>query len=272
MRDNLFFPRMATAGSAVMDAATSGGGGESTESGGGGDNEIVVSSPPPPKDHSNEIAELKRKHEQLTQMIQNFKPAQPAAPASPVAPPVSPEQMEQNFWKNPVGSSAAIATWVAQQNLKQLQEGQIPIIDSMVSMVRKEMVREHKELFDAYGSEIESIVNNVELQYRTNPNIWQHAIDTVRGKHFEELAGKRQVKNNSSAAPGLPGTATGQQRAPQLSPEESLIADIYKLSPAEYLEGKKMITDPVAQAAAWDNVLTRDSDVAKRRKANANTK
>ena len=66
-----------------------------------------------------------------------------------------------------------------------------PFLTPLVGMAKNaSMVEKNKEIWDAYGPEIDSEMAKIPLQSRADPAVWNQAVDMIAGRHRDELAHK----------------------------------------------------------------------------------
>jgi hypothetical protein len=187
------------------------------------------------------------------------------------------KDLEKEFIKNPLDMSAAIAQRTVNHALQQFQAGMGHSFDTQVEMARK-LARgddaDRQKLFDTYAGEIEASVAQVDVPMRANTTVWRNAADLVFGRHLNDLKPKADDPNRAPAVHvstgGGPAAPSAAQPAPKasddkLTPEEQKFARKFRISDAEYLQGKKdnlNQTDPILNPngpSSWDRFVTFDS-------------
>ena len=66
-----------------------------------------------------------------------------------------------------------------------------PLLTPLVGMAKTaSQTEKNKEVWDAYGPEIDTEMAKIPLQSRADPAIWNQAVDMIAGRHRDELAHK----------------------------------------------------------------------------------
>jgi hypothetical protein len=232
------------------------------------------------------IREMLEQHaRQLSQLSQTRQAPPPNTPP-PANPPVQPgsgvvrpgmtkEQIEQEFWKNPLEVSATIARMAAAEATNGMFSG---VSNTLYEAAKSKARESNPELFDRYLPEIEATVAQAPENYRSNVLVWHNAMRMVFGAHIEDIAAEKNKTRPSVEAPAVhirnDGPAVPSPRTPpgprkeELSAEEKYIARNLGLSEDSYRLGKELLSqqDPVGPSR-WDEVITTDSSA--RRRSNA---
>lgn len=250
-------------------------------------NEQLPPVPGQPPAADPEVARLTRSVQDQRSEIDRLKRLI-TAPPQPVAQPgqqMSREDMDKQFFRNPIDASIAIATKAAQDTMAQ-QQG--PSFDTLVQVARNEARGtdvKQQAIFDKYIAEIEVAVATAPPNYRTNVNVWRNAFNVTKGAHLEEILAEAgtssqtaepprsaavHIRDGSGPAPSSP--RPGQPpRGEQLSAEEQRVARKFKMSDERYLAGKKHYegqTDPQSNPigpSSWDPMITFDSADSRRK-------
>lgn len=210
-----------------------------------------------------ELATQKEQIGRLTSAVQN----QPVNIQQPPqnGQPLTKEQLEKDFFKNPLDMTAAIAYKAVSDALA---NSEAQNFDTLVDVARNAARESDKEFFDKYRIEIEAKVMGMQLQFRKNSQIWRNAITMTKGEHVNDLLKERA----GSPAPAIhDGPAKVGARSPAapaqvaLTADEKEVARGLKLSEERYRRGKsRTITNgPNSHSldpAAWADVITFDSD------------
>lgn len=225
-------------------------------------------------DPDGEEGGLKALRDQLDRQEQelNALKNRPAAPAQPQPggpmPGPTKEQLEAEFWKNPVEVSSALAMRAAQEFSA---NAVMPHLDTLIAVARTEARNSCKnpEIFDKYSAEIEAKLAQVHPQYRTNINVWKNAANNVFGEHIDDIAktmgSKVVLTSDGPALPSPRAAAAPKTAADKLSDEQKLWAGRLGLTPEQYAHGLEVVNDP----DKWEQVITLDSEQARRRHAAA---
>lgn len=213
------------------------------------------------------------------QQTQRMVFAQPAPQQAAVP---TKQELDKEFIKNPMDMATAVAQNVVNRAVQQFQAGQGHAFDTQVEMAKK-LARgddpERQRLWDKFSHEIDASVAQVDVPLRANTTVWRNAADMVLGKHFFEervvppAAGPALHLNDGPQPPSAaaPAPKGGEDK---ITPEEHKIAMKFRITDAEYMQGKKdnlnqtdLILTPIGPSS-WDPHVTFDSR-DKRRKERA---
>jgi hypothetical protein len=213
-----------------------------------------------------EVAKQKQDFEALKQRV-----SAPPAPAAQPSGQLSPAEMAREFYKDPIGSAAAIAQRVVNDQLQQQgHQG----YDTLVQVAKDKARSRDPKLFDKYYLEVEAAVSSTPKQFHQNVTVWENAFNMVRGNHIDEILSERaaaQPPANQAPAvhiregggPASPSVRPGQAAEEEtLSVDEKRVARKLDLSDEQYLAGKKHlegqndpVRDPVGKSS-WDAQIT----------------
>lgn len=214
-----------------------------------------------------ELADQKRLVNQLA--------SQMPRPQAPPQSGVNMDDLNKEFYKNPVTTAAAIAAQAANEAIaRHGQNG----MDTLVQ-VAKDKAREQSknpELFDKYSAEIEARVKaTVDPQFHSNMNVWLSSANISFGEHMSEIRDAVRAEKPASPAikisEGGPAAAGGQQApalkgaAEGLSADEREMARNMDISPEQYAHGKEAVEKQAAKGpSSWDKYVTFSSKEARR--------
>lgn len=193
----------------------------------------------------------------------------------PQNPQPSGDEMNRSFFKEPVRMSDAIARQAASEVVNQALAGQF---DTLIASARAQVRSGNEAIFDKYTQEIEAKVMLVDPQFRTNINVWQNALQMVKGMHLNDIL--EEDRKASPRAPavhisndGGPARSSGHQppapKGVELSPEEKSMARGLRIPEDQYLAGKAQLDlsnygRADSKDNAFDSVVTFDSRERKR--------
>lgn len=242
--------------------------GEEEKGGGGGGGA--------PTAHSTDFEDTKKLMEEMrelrdqvkaTQQTSQTSPSPPAAPP-PTGRPLTREEMEQQYWKDPLSSTAAIAQHAANSIARQFQEGLGPSMQALEEIAKQEARKIDSATFDKYLPQIEAKMSLAPKQFRSNPQTWKNAFNAVRGENFEEISkGRQAAPPGTTDGPGMSAPRRTHSTTPgsSLTEEELAIAKKLKISAKDYEHGKQLVND---QGNAWNSVFTFESGQSGVRAAN----
>lgn len=236
---------------------------EETETGAGGGQEL----PPVPegKQPDPELEELKARLARTEAAVRNQPVPQPRPQAQPQNPQDLKKAAEAEFWKDPLGTMQQFGNVIA-QNIQAAQAA------PLAGVAREQARKSDPELFDALSLEIEQNMQGVPDNYKTNPTMWGNAFNMAKGQNMDKVLALRGQK--APAGQGDGPVPAGNRPSPaqataRLSAEEATFARKMKLTPDQYAQGKEFHND---QDKMWSKVITFDSDISRREKANAGGK
>jgi len=186
-------------------------------------------------------------------------PYQPPAPFSPK--PVN-EEEEPNLLLDP-------ERYMERQFSRRMQ----PLVEQQAMAMRSQNSQlfrmNEPDFYSKYGEEIEGIVSQMAPQMQANPQVYRMAATLVRGNHYQEIAEEIATKRLSER--GFQPEQPAQQAEPQrgffggsvrppvserpapsgqsskkvikLTDEEKKYAEMFNMTPEEYLEYKGQNTD-----------------------------
>ena len=225
-----------------------------------------------------EVARHQKEIDQLRSRV--TAPPQPAAGNQQ---PPSQAELQREFYRDPVGYSAAIAQRVVQDQINNVQQGSH---ETLMRVARDAARAIDPKFFDKYELEVRANVDTVAPQFRTNVAVWENAFKLVRGNHIDEILAERgqtpapeparapAVHVASGDGPAGPSARAASAPAGQeLSSEEKHIAKKLHLTEAQYKAGKAAyegqndpVSDPVGPSS-WDKFVTFSSKDRRRKLA-----
>lgn len=223
---------------------------------------------------SPDLTAIQQRLQQQDEALNNLRTAVNNRPvATPPAQPTPPnvQDLEQQFWKEPLNVSAQIANRAAYEAAANTLA---PHLDTLVALAKGTVRNQDPALFDRYTGEIEARIAQVHPQFRGNINVWQGIFNAVKGEHTAELL--REARESGSSTPRVgDGPAPPTPKAPpapkveQLSKDEQEFAKFLGLSDDEYRHGKAILESPDSH---WSEVITFDSDEKRRQQRAARNK
>lgn len=240
----------------------------------------AVEDPTPPAGVSaEEMARLRSTVEQQARQIQQLGSRREAPQQQPPAAPAVMDRkaIESEFWKNPLevtSTIARIAAAEAQQNLMGSLGGTI------YEMAKSKAREKNPELFDRYRDEIEAAVASAPENIRSNVAVWTNAMNIVFGSHIDEISASKPREGGAPAVrtrgdgPSAPGTRSAPAPvAVKLTEEQQAMARNLRITDDEYRHGLEILERQDAKGpSVWDEVVTTDSDKARREKRAAATR
>ncbi len=170
-------------------------------------------------------------------------------PAQPGPPGPTKEDLEKQFWKDPLGSVAAIAGHVAGQVAQATRQQDSGSRETLIEVARQQARAANPELFDQYYPEILALVQTMPPEARTNVNVWHNSRDVVFGRHIGDISVKKSAasSNGDGLIPPSPKPAPAPPK-PKLDEAEARMARNLGLSEEQYLAGKEAYAD---QSNKW---------------------
>ncbi len=225
----------------------------------------VEGAPPEPNELDAMKAQLAAQSRKVQELEGALRSKSPSVPQPPPSQAPDPKALENEFWKNPVGITAAIVQRGVQEAVQQSQGQNFELLRQLA---KNQARSADQELFDKYEAEIEAKVGQVHPQFHTNPTVWINAFNVVKGEKMQEILRERR---EGPVAPALripkDGPAPPSPKAPpepskrELTPEQLEVARRLKLTEDQYragLEHYERQSD--TGKSSWDEVLTFDSD------------
>lgn len=180
---------------------------------------------------------------------------------------MSREDVEKEFWKNPLETSATIARMAATEAMNNINASMAP---TLIDAARTSARNTDPELFDQYRDEVEAAVAIAPENIRGNANVWINAFRMVKGEHVNDIVAKKTAANASAAVhtgkrtddgPASPSTRTPAAPAKTaLSDDEKSIARKLGLTEDGYRHGKELMEQQDgAGPSMWDKVVTTNS-------------
>lgn len=250
------------------------------------DNEPTVTpADPPPKLEAADDGQLRAMQDQLAKTNQeldrlkgSLHQNQPRAP-QPVTQQLTKEDMEKQFWADPLNSTMSIAKYASQQAYEAARREMGLSLESLSELAKEKVRSSDPEVFDKFVGEIEAMVATVPEQFRQNANVWRNAFNNVKGAHMDEImrmkAGPRPPGGGDGPAPA------GHRQAPAakktaLTEDQAAFANKLGLTQDEYRRGLELIEvmpngKTITKEGAFDTVMTfTDKDRLLRQKERAN--
>lgn len=186
------------------------------------------------------------------------------------------DELNKQFYKEPVKMAADIATAVAQRAVQEMGQNVANASYDTLKQSAKQLARnqcKNPALFDKYAGEIEAKVMQTHAQYHTSATVWSTAYSNVMGEHMDDIVteAKQAVGNGGSPAvhisnqggPQNSRAAQPQAVAEKLTDDERHVAKKLGLTDAEYSKGKKAYATQEKLASkgssSWDPYITVDT-------------
>ncbi len=236
--------------------------------------------PPEPPPGQNDTAALRAELERRGREVDDLKrrimapPPPSTPPPAPAGAPLDDAQLRTEFFKNPIGVSAAIAQRAAHKAQQRAQAGNAASYDTLVSVARDQARASDPALFDALSLEVDTMVTTqVDPQFRTNSTVWRNAFAQVKGQNIDKVM---QIKGQQpppepprgpavhiSREGGPSGSSPPRAPAPPsetLTDDEKHVARKLGLSEKAYLQGKKDLAgQAISGPSSWDRFITTSS-------------
>ena len=218
----------------------------------------------PPAQENQDLARLQRELANTQREVQAVRAERAVeraapAPAAPVAGPTK-EQIEAQFWKDPLPITQQIAQRAAYEAAAAVQASQM---DNNKAIAREKARNDDPEFFDAYVVDIEAKVAQMPPQYQGQINIWQNAVTMTRGERADEWFQKKNRQKAGAPPVSTDGPAPPSAKAapaPKVAPlsdDEKAVAKGLKIGEERYRRGKELLEN---QDNAWAKVVTFDSE------------
>jgi hypothetical protein len=222
--------------------------------------------------------ELKKQGEEVARLRQHAaqQPVVQMQPAQqPAGQPPSKEDIEKIFWKDPLPMVDAIARRAAWETEQRVHASGA---DTQRQVARDKAREADPEVFDKYALEVERMVAQVAPQFQGNLNVWQNALNMVRGQHVDEIFAMKLEKkgdqvNEPSRSQGNDGPAKPSPRQPTppkatpLTDDQKEVARGLHLSEEEYRRGVDRYAN---QDKHWPKHVTFSSEQRRRDAVAAN--
>lgn len=222
---------------------------------------------------AGDLARSRAENARLTALIRSGQAAPPTVVqqgAPPAAPQPDLKDLNRRFLQDPMQTATAVAQSVVQQTVpQQISAAVAPHMEALVTVAKDAARREDPETWDRFAAEVElEVTQNTPQQYWTNPNIWKHGFNVVKGKHYNELknvppAAAPAVHISSSGGPGAPSTRTAPATPGHaaLSADEKEVARGFGLTDDQYASAKAKLEnmDPrgrVNKPSPFDGLIT----------------
>jgi len=90
------------------------------------------------------------------------------------------------------GATEEIATGIAAlQAVSAVPATDQPAMRALVSQTKRLARAEHKDMFDSYGSEIETAIAALPVEEQINPDAWDRAVRDVKSTHIDDILAAR---------------------------------------------------------------------------------
>ena len=136
---------------------------------------------------------------ELVDLVEQLRVSQPAPDPTPApmpsvvpTPSPSPAIATDNIYSDTEGFVKSIQEYTQDTVNRGIAQASTPLLAPMASMARSASMNEakNKDVWDAYGPEIDATMNVLPIQNRADTTVWNQAVDIVAGRHREELARK----------------------------------------------------------------------------------
>lgn len=181
------------------------------------------------------------------------------------------EDMQRQFYADPINSTQAIAAQAAREAVQQYGAGHM---ETLVATAREQARSSDPELFDRYIAEIEGNVALAGPQFAANTNVWKSAFNMAKGQHMNEIRDAARQQNPQAPAihvsreggPGVPNVPQGPApRVAELNEDQKRTAkklgiteDMYRQG-IEYNDKQTDLDFNPLGPSSWDKVITFDS-------------
>jgi hypothetical protein len=203
---------------------------------------------PAPQSDDGALSAMQRELAELRTEIRKRPAAAPEPPArpqpapQPAANPASQKaELERQFWADPLTMTHVIATTAAANERQNILNQHGATLES----VAKERARAaDPETFDKLEPHILEKMAAVDQSLRTNPGAWANAFNLVKGERINDVIELKSKAPRPSGGPAAPSTKPAPAPpATQLTPEEQHWANVFRLSPDQYKEGREIYGD-----------------------------
>lgn len=172
----------------------------------------------------------KKKAERLQRLEEERVPA-PAQPPAAAPPQMTQEQVQEQFYRDPVGTvNQLIGAHVAQRVAPiQAATQQGSINQQLREMEQEPDWAEHKE-------EVMRLLSNLPPHIQAQPDAFRAALTLSRGKKQGETLREKQLqtKMGTGGAPPTPASAKPASKAVEVDPDVRKVAEGLGLDPVEY--------------------------------------
>lgn len=207
-------------------------------------------------------ARLAQQDTELSTLKQTLQQRPAPQPQQPQQKQPTKQELEKEFWADPLGKLGELAQVVRNNTLAEVQAMQHePLTD-----LAKQKAREtDPEVFDALEVQVLAKIQDIPKQYHTNTTLWVNALNQVKGENLDKVmeirgkGGQRQPHSPDGPAPTSPRNLPVTKKT--LLPDEAEIARKMKLTPEQYLRGKEFYAN---QEDMWKGVVTFDSQFDRR--------
>lgn len=225
-----------------------------------------LEAPPSSATSAGDVDKLAAQLNDLTAGVNQLQAAMAQAqqPKPVAAPQPTKEEINKEFFKDPITQVAQVSNLVAQNAMGQVHAAVMPALER----VARDSIRgTDSETFDLYQAEIEANVAKVHPSQRGNPDVWQAAFDMVKGKHVNDIIAAKAKSKPPTAADGKrDGPAPPSPRespAPKveaLNDEERDFCKKFKITEEAYRRGaKRYDSQSDTGPSSWDEFVTFDS-------------
>lgn len=215
-------------------------------------------------------AELKLKEQEVAQYQEALRASQELpAPAPSPNQSWTKEQVEAEYYKDPISVTGAVAAHRVQQEMKAFQAQQAPGLETTIELARgmaRGTTPEEQALFDKYRPEIEEQIkqSRVPPHFLANVHVWRNAFNVVKGQKMSEILRAHTPTPGRDDGPSPPTRSSPMPTPGPLSEEERKMAAGLGISEEEYQEGKKDVSigptgESIIDSEAWGQVMTFDS-------------
>lgn len=149
------------------------------------------------------------------------QPGQPAGQNPQPEPDLDYDELSDEWLTDPGKASQRLSQNIESKLQNYINQVSQPLLQSNEAMARQVASQDPKtrEVFDKYGSEVQSYVRNMNPVHRTNPELWKKAAQMVRADHFDEFVNEKAQE----LAAGLQsqtetgsGSGAGSSRSPSM--------------------------------------------------------
>jgi len=222
--------------------------------------------------------QLAKTNDELSRLKGSLHQNQPRP--QPVNQQVSKEDMEKQFWADPLNTSMTIAKYASQQAYEAARREMGLSLEALSELAKEKVRGSDPEIFDKFQGEIEAMVATVPEQFKQNANVWRNAFNTVKGNHMDEIIRMKAAPRAPGSGDGLVSVGHRQAPAPKqkaLNDDQAAFATKLGLTQDEYRRGLELVEimpngKVITKEGAFDQVMTfteKDRQLRLKERANA---
>jgi hypothetical protein len=137
-------------------------------------------------------------------MLKEAKAAPVAAPVAPQAPAPQPPQyteaqINELFQESPARAMAFLAMRAKEEAEANVHARYSSHFNSSANMAEASARTKHADVFNDYGNEVAAEMNKLDVSLRANPQVWDQAVEMVKGRHLDAIVEKRIAARETAA-------------------------------------------------------------------------